>query len=300
MKKTRNIFFGLMVIPIVAFAQTNTFPTSGNVTINDGDLIQTGTSNDLLTQGAIKLKNYLLFDNDGDFTGGNYYTIQDDPTGNFLRIGYLFRNDLTITSSGNVGIGTTNPGSTKLRVNGNIRGTSHIAVETGGSYKVSMNGQSDGYIVGRDNAFQTKFRVSSNGSSYFNGGNVGIGTSSPDAELAVNGNIHAKEVKVDLIGWPDYVFSEDYDLPTLEEVEKHIKEKGHLINIPSAEEVKANGIQLGEMNKLLLEKIEELTLYMIELKKENKKLKEGISEMENIKRRLLKLEALMKKVHDEE
>ncbi|NAY93421.1 hypothetical protein GTQ34_16035 [Muricauda sp. JGD-17] len=95
-------------------------------------------------------------------------------------------------------------------------------------------------------------------------GNLGIGTANPDSRLAVNGNIHAQEVKVDLVGWPDYVFKEDYDLPTLDEVEKHIKEKGHLMNIPSAKEVEENGIQLGEMNKLLLEKIEELTIYLIQ------------------------------------
>ena len=100
-------------------------------------------------------------------------------------------------------------------------------------------------------------------------GDLGIGTNTPDAKLAVNGNIHAKEVKVDLVGWPDYVFEEDYDLPTLEEVQDHIKEEGRLINLPSAQQVETNGIDLGEMNKLLLEKIEELTLYVIELKIEN-------------------------------
>ena len=63
------------------------------------------------------------------------------------------------------------------------------------------------------------------------------------------------------------VFDTDYNLPTLEEVEKHIEKNGHLINIPSATEVEANGIELGKMNKLLLEKIEELTLYIIELDK---------------------------------
>ncbi len=94
-------------------------------------------------------------------------------------------------------------------------------------------------------------------------GNVGIGTTAPDSKLAVNGDIHAQEVKVDLVGWPDYVLKEGYDLPSLKEVEQHIREKGHLINIPSATEVEENGIQLGEMNKLLLEKIEELTLYTI-------------------------------------
>ncbi len=98
-------------------------------------------------------------------------------------------------------------------------------------------------------------------------GNVGIGTSNPGSwKLAVKGKIRAEEIKVET-GWADYVFKEDYDLPTLEEVEKHIKEKGHLINIPSAKEVEENGILLGEMNKLLLEKIEELTLYVLKQEK---------------------------------
>ncbi|MGW9686766.1 hypothetical protein [Flagellimonas sp. 2504JD1-5] len=96
---------------------------------------------------------------------------------------------------------------------------------------------------------------------------VGIGTTNPGSyKLAVKGKIRAEEIKVET-GWADYVFKKDYDLPTLEEVEKHIKEKGHLINIPSAKEVEENGIQLGEMNKLLLEKIEELTLYTIQQQK---------------------------------
>jgi len=96
---------------------------------------------------------------------------------------------------------------------------------------------------------------------------VGIGTNSPDVALTVNGNIHSKEVKVDANIWPDFVFKNDYDLPALSEVEKHIKEKGHLENIPSEEEVLKNGINLGEMNTKLLQKIEELTLYVIDLNK---------------------------------
>ena len=101
-------------------------------------------------------------------------------------------------------------------------------------------------------------------------GKVGIGTTNPgEYELAVNGKIRSKEVKVETANWPDYVFTKNYKLPTLKEVENHINEKGHLINIPSAIEAEANGVELGKMNRLLLEKLEELTLYIIQLKKAN-------------------------------
>ena len=99
-------------------------------------------------------------------------------------------------------------------------------------------------------------------------GNIGIGTETPDAKLAVNGLIHTKEVKVDLTGWPDYVFEKDYRLPTIHEAEKHIIEKGHLINMPSAKEIEDSGAEIGKLLKRQQEKIEELTLYIIQLKKE--------------------------------
>lgn len=105
-------------------------------------------------------------------------------------------------------------------------------------------------------------------------GNVGIGVSNPLNKLDVNGLIHAKEVKVDLQNWPDYVFKKEYGLMPLAEVEKFIKENGHLSNIPSASEVEKDGVKLGEMNAKFLEKIEELTLYVIQLNKEIKQLRE--------------------------
>lgn len=108
-----------------------------------------------------------------------------------------------------------------------------------------------------------------------NSGNVGIGTTTPDAKLTVKGNIHAEEVKVDLsVPGPDYVFKEGYELKSLEEVQNYIKKNGHLPNIPSAQEMEENGVRLGEMNMKLLEKIEELTLYVIDLKKEIEQLKQ--------------------------
>lgn len=99
-------------------------------------------------------------------------------------------------------------------------------------------------------------------------GNVGIGTATPNAKLAVNGNIRAQEIKVETANWPDYVFAKDYQLPSLKETEQHIQEKGHLPGIPSADEVNANGVDLGDMNAKLLKKIEEMTLIMIQLNKQ--------------------------------
>lgn len=99
-------------------------------------------------------------------------------------------------------------------------------------------------------------------------GNVGIGTATPQDRLSVNGNIRSKEVKVEAANWPDYVFQPNYQLPSLNQIEEQIKLNGHLPDMPSAKEVEANGIALGEMNKLLLKKVEELTLHLIDLSKQ--------------------------------
>jgi len=82
-----------------------------------------------------------------------------------------------------------------------------------------------------------------------NAGNVGIGTTAPADKLSVNGNIRAKEIKVETANWPDYVFAKGYSLPSLAETERHIRGKGHLPGIPSAAEVTEKGIELGEMKE---------------------------------------------------
>ncbi|MGJ8734068.1 MAG: hypothetical protein ACSHW4_13010, partial [Cellulophaga sp.] len=113
----------------------------------------------------------------------------------------------------------------------------------------------------------------------------GVNTATPDSRLTVKGNIHAEEIKVDLsVAAPDYVFKKDYNLIPLEEVQHHINEKGHLPNIPSAKELEENGVELGVMNMKLLEKIEELTLYVIHQNLEIKKMtQENIDQNKKIK-----------------
>ncbi|MDX2186223.1 MAG: hypothetical protein SFV32_04770 [Opitutaceae bacterium] len=100
------------------------------------------------------------------------------------------------------------------------------------------------------------------------GGAVGIGTSTPDAayKLSVNGKIRAEEIVVET-GWADYVFKSDYKLRTLSEVDSFIQLNGHLPDVPSAAEVQANGIALADFQRVLLQKIEEMTLHQIAMEK---------------------------------
>lgn len=112
-------------------------------------------------------------------------------------------------------------------------------------------------------------------------GKVGIG-SPPlnDYKLAVNGAAIATSMKVKLqANWPDFVFLKNYKLPTLAEVKTYIDKNKHLPDMPSASEVNANGLDLGEMNRLLLKKVEELTLYLIEKDDNEKQLKKEFVQM---------------------
>lgn len=108
-------------------------------------------------------------------------------------------------------------------------------------------------------------------------GDVGIGTATPKEKLSVNGKIRAHEVKVETAYWPDYVFKPEYKLPILSDIEKQIKTNGHLPGMPAAKEVEANGLSLGEMVRLQQQKIEELTLYLIEQNKQMIEMKKEIN-----------------------
>jgi len=136
-------------------------------------------------------------------------------------------------------------------------------------YNPDHNGD---FTKGGLNFFQVYKDATHQGSNYNifirNDGHVGIGTPTPQSELAVNGKVTAKEFEATLDGWPDYVFNTDYNLRSIPELENYIQINKHLPEIPSEQEVKEQGVKLGEMNALLVKKVEELTLYIIKMQKE--------------------------------
>ncbi|WP_052496099.1 hypothetical protein [Pedobacter lusitanus] len=195
---------------------------------------------------------------------------------------------------GNVGIGTSQPIG-KLEVNAGS-GTGIIAYF--GAYRLN---EVKGLYLSRPVVSTNPVNIQGSQSSVgavdislqAEGGNVGIRTSNPNGyKLAVNGSIHAKEVKIDLDEFPDYVFKPDYNLRPLTEVKTFIDQNHHLPEMPSEKEVIKDGVNVGELNKLLVKKVEELTLYLIE---KDKQLKEQEAKIERQEKRLDKFEALLKK-----
>jgi hypothetical protein len=187
-----------------------------------------------------------------------------DPYNNIQSWGTAGSPYMTI-NAGNVGIGTVTPYGGKLQINAASDANNAVRLEVGA---FSMGGAAS-FAIDAAGTSGGRFIVGSNG-------NVGIGTNAPDAKLAVNGNIHATEVRVSVnVPGPDYVFEKDYTLPSLESIKTYVDQNKHLPEVPSAKEMEANGINLSEMNMLLLKKIEELTLYVIDQRKEMDELKKG-------------------------
>jgi len=195
------------------------------------------------------------------------------------------------TNTGFVGIGNNSPTSLmdvakamtepiiSVRNLGGIGGASFRMFDQTSGADWKFKAVSSGSFKIRDNAYSMDvIQIEANSSPnviYINAaGNIGVGTTTPAEKLSVNGNIKCKQVEVTLTGWSDFVFQDDYYLMPLAEIDTFIKEHNHLPGVPSADEVIAKGNNLGEMDAILLQKIEELTLYMIELKKENEQLRQ--------------------------
>lgn len=259
----------------------NTFPSTGNVGIGTVsptvplEVVGIPTWTSAFWRRAIKLNN----GNAMQFSSGvQHYGIgATTPDGLYFfssgaeDVSMPASYKMVIRGNGNVGIGTITPqaqldvnGTFKLGVTGATGGQAYCVglTRVGNAQLFSEN--AEGLLLGGD-ATGVDMSIRPNG-------NVGIGTSNPQTKLAVNGDIFAKKVKVTVSGWPDYVFSDTYKLSSLQAIEAYIKTHKHLEGVPTAHEVETNGMDVGEMNKILLQKMEELTLHVIALDKQNKAL----------------------------
>ncbi len=310
----------LYIAPLIngswAWANQTAFLNGGDVLFNGNLGLGTSTLSDRLNiSGNIKFSseyNQILWPVNSTHPYGGGITADD---GNFKRLTLFhghsidlqtgsntYNKDnsrLYIDAAGNIGIGTRTPDRNLDVVGGDfwqlkLSNSAEDKKMFIGWYKsrnaMEISTWGDGVFESVPLRFLPKIAT-------FNG-SVGIGTTNPDAKLTVKGKIHTQEVKVDLAGSiaPDYVFLEDYNLKTLEEVSKHISEKGHLPNIPSAKEMEKEGINLKEMNLKLLEKIEELTLYTIAQEKELKIQKEEIEDLKKLNKDFHALQLRLEKL----
>ena len=272
-----------------AFSQGNTFPSAGNVGIGVQFPVWPLTVNGTITSAGNGDQKIHLRP-DAGYSGYVYWAESGVAERGIL--GFSAGSGDLVYRSGSYGFST---GSERLRItyNGNLgigTSTPKALLDVGGMIQISgqnlatpppdlsyglfpYGGVGLGIFSGATDASQgigiwtNPNGVKTEVMRILSGGNIGIGTLAPTEKLAVNGKIRAKEIKVENRNWPDFVFTKTYILTTLEETEAHIKANGHLPGIPSAEEVKVNGVDLGDMNAKLLQKIEELTLHLIEMDK---------------------------------
>ncbi|MGB3074916.1 MAG: hypothetical protein WBB36_06325, partial [Chitinophagales bacterium] len=202
-------------------------------------------------------------------TGSNYglfSVVDENNSGSYAAFLYG-----KVYCTGNVGIGTTNP-QAQLQVD-----FGEDAEPTGGGFIVSGSMTStniaidNNEIMARNNGAVSKLFLNNDGgdvSMCYAGGSVMIGASVPATGylLSVDGKVMCEELKVQLSeSWPDYVFDENYSMPSISELKKFVTTNKHLPGIPAADVMKEHGLSVGEMQTKMMQKVEELSLYIIQL-----------------------------------
>lgn len=289
----KKIFFSLAITMLLAFslsAQNSLYigPYSGSD--NQGRIAATGT------YAELSLSNRTVTSFVNNPTLGERWVIYNTGTSTNGSLRFWTGGDkVTFTKEGNVYIGSqigTNSGNGRLSVSGNSAELSLSNRKVSTFVEDPTNGER--WVIYNDGSTTDgKLRFWTDGDKvvFTKEGSVGIGTANPQSKLAVEGQIRATEVKVLAdISVPDYVFEPDYELRTLKETKAYISENKHLPEIPSAAEIGENGIDLGDMNMRLLKKIEELTLYQIELLERLEQLEFKNAEIDELKKKIELLE----------
>jgi len=285
----RKIYLSTILLSNLVFSQLSTpsgeiqattNANTGNIGIGtdnprerldiNGDLIIDNGSNHTHLRLGNRYNNNIISDSSPNkhYGGGYFFRVHND------NIAHKYINAMMLAENGNVGIGSHNP-TEKLDVQGNakIRSWSpRIYLQRDNDQGGFIQGIQTQLLDGKDNWFfgnlhHDQWIVSK-------GDYTGVKFSiNENGNALLHGKLEAKEIKVTESPTADFVFEEDYALPTLQDVEKHIKEKKHLPEIASAKQMEKEGVNIGEFQIQLLQKIEELTLYIIELNKEIQELK---------------------------
>ncbi|MBO7626198.1 MAG: hypothetical protein J6S93_01430 [Paludibacteraceae bacterium] len=266
-------------------SMNSTMVTSGNATFNSGVTVVGATTlaGSLKTTGATTLNGATTVNNTLNVTGNTTLNAITYAKGDIEATGRAILNGGAIVKGGIVASLTDHPGYPG-------------SISIGGTEKATIKASEFcGYkpACPKDLYFDAKNYI-------FLNGNVGVGVESPAAKLHVDGKIlcsgeievadlnsnsikvnslNAKDIQMDMHGAADYVFEDNYDLKSLSEVESYVNEHKHLPGMPSAAEMDANGVSVSKMSNLLLEKVEELTLHMIKLEKENAALKAKVESL---------------------
>lgn len=313
----------------VLIAQTNSFPlySSGTYTPNGSGGDATDAINPQFKLQSVSGYIRVVHKSQDASASAvyNFETGKDAFWGESSDVGnYYFRGRNLIAYEGKVGFGTTTP-STKLDVNGTIHTSGGIVSDVQSSSTLSgwfrgpASGNANVVIQGGAGTYAAFWltaadvlKIGGSGGSEPSVGainittnsNVGIGTKTPGSnKLAVEGTIGARKVVVTLAApFPDYVFQKGYQLPSLASVAEYINKHSHLPEMPSADSVQKNGLDLGGNQVMLLKKIEELTLYAIEQQKQIKKLQNELAvknaenkRIQDLQDQINELKALIKK-----
>jgi len=244
----------LVIFPFISPAQNNIFPTSGSVGIGTS---APGEKLDVI--GNVRSQGIVLNTTESRATLGP--SLLQAGLGNAERT----KRSLHFEIASNWDISQI-----QLRAGSSVGTMAYVRLQ--GNWAGGFSDGKGGVYFGPNGVDQHVM---------LNNGNVGIGTINPQAKLAVEGNIVAKEIKVKTdIAVPDYVFEPGYEILSLEETESYIRAHKHLPEVPSAVIIATEGLDLAEMNLILLKKVEELTLHLIEKDKELKKVNARLDKLE--------------------
>lgn len=241
------------------------------ITRGDINIINTSQQGKLNIQSTISDRNLIIFQD----VNGTAFLRSFAGTSGYLEYNGIYKlMNNGVFKAGNNGFGFAPLNNTWTGFD--------LSNGTGSQKRIifGVDGAEDRVILSTENTttWQHYMDIKANGSAYF-AGNMGLGTAiNGDYRLSVNGKIRAKEVIVEA-NWSDFVFEEDYNLKSLKEVEEFINENKHLPDVPSEKEIIENGVNVGEIQSTLLQKIEELTLYMIEQNKRIEKLEQENAEL---------------------